>query len=376
MQTKKILSGILLGSALVLGSCSSREAAPEESAGKQNTMLSADQKKLASIQTGSVENRILSKMVACTGEIEVPPQGMASVTAPLGGYIVETTMVPGTYVKKGMLLARLSNPEYIVMQQSYLETSSQLKFAEQDFERQKMLQEQNATAVKKLQESESQFTVLKARLSGLKAQLKLIGIDFENLEKGSIQSVVTLRSPITGYVTSVNNHPGEFVEPREAIFEIVNMDHLHLHLNVFEQDISEVSKGMEIRFRPTGSNGNQFLGKVLLVSPKRNEEVRSFDVHGHIETGEDQLKPGMYVEAEILVSADSVPAVPGNALVYKGEKPFVLIEENGGYVLHAVETGIKMDEWVEIRNDETLKGKKIVTQGASRIYTAIRREEK
>jgi cobalt-zinc-cadmium efflux system membrane fusion protein len=375
MKTNKILYGICLGSALVLGSCSSKEEAPDDSSVKQNTVLSVDQKKLAGVRTGSLEYKLLSKVIACTGEIEVPPQGMASVTAPMGGYIVETVMVPGNYVKKGALLAKLSNPEYIVLQQSYLETSGQLKFAEQDFLRQKQLEEQNATAVRKLQESESAYTVLKARLAGLKAQLKLIGIDMEDLEEGSIQSVVTLRSPLAGYVTTVNHHPGEFVEPREPIFEIINMDHMHLHLNVFEQDISDVDKNMEIRFRPTGSKSNQYLGKVLLVSPKRNEEVRSFDVHGHIETGEDRLKPGMYVEAEILVSADSVQALPEDALVYRGENPFVLIEDNGGYAVRAVETGIKMDGWVEIRNGETLSGKKIVTQGASRIHTAMRREE-
>lgn len=374
MRTKnRTLYKLLLGAALVLSGCSSKEASPDGAAQRENT-LTSDQKRLASVQVGYIEYKAISKVIACTGEIEVPPQGMASVTAPLGGYIVETKMVPGTSVRKGQLLATLSNPEYIVLQQSYLETSGQLKFAEQDFQRQKMLQEQNATAAKKLQESESSYSVLKARLSGLKAQLILIGIDMKKLENGAIQSVVVLRAPMTGYVTAVNHHPGEFVEPREAIFEIVNMGDLHLHLNVFEPDISDVNIGMDIRFRPTGSVGEQYHGRVLLVSPKRNEEGRSFDVHGHIETGEEQLKPGMYVEAEILVSSDSLPALRENALVYSGNKAYVLTEDAGKYNVHEVETGVKMDDWVEIRNAEALRGKRIVTEGASRLFTALRRE--
>jgi cobalt-zinc-cadmium efflux system membrane fusion protein len=299
---------------------------------------------------------------------------MASVTAPLGGYLTETLMVPGIYVKKGQLLARLSNPEYISLQQSYLETSGELKFAEQDYRRQKMLQEQNATAEKKMQESESAFTVLKARLAGLKAQLQLIGIDMPSLEKGNIQSVVILRAPMSGYVTAVNHHPGAFVEPREAIFEIVNMSDLHLHLNVFEQDISGIRHGQTIRFRPTGATGDVFYGEVSLVSPKRDMEARSFDVHGHIETGEENLKPGMYVEAEILISADSVSALPQGALVYQENQAFVLTESNGEYAIQSVETGVKMDEWVEIKNSHELENKRIVTRGASRMFAALRRE--
>src|SRR5687768_12995048 len=232
MKTNNRFAIVMLASALAFSSCSSKEEKERSSIADATPAYDQGQKKLANIQTGRLEYRVISSVVSCTGEIEVPPQGMASVTAPLGGYIVETTMVPGRQVKKGALLAKLSNPEYIVLQQSYLETSGSLKFAEQDYERQRTLEEQNATAVKKFQESESAFAVLKARLAGLRAQLKLIGVDLTSLEKGNIQSVVLLRAPMHGYVTEVNHHPGEFVEPREVIFEIVNMDELHLHLNI------------------------------------------------------------------------------------------------------------------------------------------------
>lgn len=339
------------------------------------TAFNPEQEKLADVKTGKLERRLVSSVVACTGDIEVPPQGMASVSATLGGYLVATGMIPGTHVKKGSVLATLSNPEYISLQQSYLETSGQLKYATQEYSRQKLLTEQDATAVKKLQESESSFTVLKARLAGLKEQLKMIGIDLSELERGNIQPVVYLKSPIDGYVTAVNHHPGQFVEAREAIFEIVNTNDLHLHLNVFEQDIARVAKGQVIRFRPPGSDA-RYLGEVFLISPKRDDAIRSFGVHGHIRTGEHSLKPGMYVEAEILVTADSVPALPESAFVYSNDKPFVVIEEEGKYSLQEVETGEKLNGWVAIVNHEVLRDKAIVTEGASRVYSAMRRASK
>jgi cobalt-zinc-cadmium efflux system membrane fusion protein len=298
---------------------------------------------------------------------------MASVTAPLGGFIVETGIVPGTRVKQGSLLAKLSNPEYITLQQSYLETASQLRFAEQDYQRQKTLEEQNATALKKLQESETSFTVLKARLAGIREQLRMIGINFRDLENGVIQSVVNLRAPLGGYVTKVNHHPGQFVEARDVIFEIVDLSDLHLHLNVFEQDIAGVHKGQSVRFRPSAGTPAVYRGEISLISPQRDEDARTFDVHGHIEEADDRLKPGMYVEAEILVSDDSVYALPEGALVFNGNETFVVTEEDGDYAMRPVEPGAKLDGWVEITNAETLRGKMIVTEGASRVFAALSR---
>lgn len=358
---------------ILLAACSAGQEETSDTGGMDTVSLTAEQRQLASLKTGQMEYRVVSSVVSCTGEIEVPPQGMASVTAPLGGYIADTDIVPGAYVKKGALLAKLSNPEYIVLQQSYLETLGQLKFAEQDYARQKALVDQHAAAVKKFQESESTYNVLKARLAGLQGQLKMIGVDIRKLEGGTIQQEVSLRAPLTGYVTEVNHHQGQFVEPREVIFHIVDLRDLHLHLNVFEKDIANVAQGQVIRFRPAGGNEDTYRGKVSLVSPKRGEVLRTFDIHGHIDGEHARLKPGMYVEAEIQVSDDSVYAVREEAIVASGNTSYVLTEDQGNYEIVPVDTGARMDGWVEIKNAEALRTKKIVTEGASRLFTALRR---
>lgn len=362
---------IILIAATALAGCDLKKELEESTEGASPATITPQQKQFAGVKTARLDYKVISSVVSCTGEVEVPPQGMASVTAPLGGYIVQTGMVPGAKVRKGSLLATLSNPEYIQLQQLYLETAGQLTFAEQDYNRQKLLQEQNATAVKKFQESESSYKVLKARLAGLREQLKLIGINMKSLEKGNIQSIISLRSPIDGFVTAVNHHPGQFVEPREVIFEVVDMHDLHLHLNVFEQDVTSLKEGQAIRFRPAGATEYTHAGTVSLVSPKKNEAERTFDVHAHIHE-DGRLKPGMYVEAQVLLNDDSVYAVPVQALVYNENKPLVLTEAQGSYAEHPVTLGAKMDGWVEIRNYEALKDKQIVIEGATRVFTALR----
>ena len=114
MRTKKTIKVLLSAAVVILAACNSgtEEAATSRSAERDG--ITGVQKELAGIETGMLERRLISTVVSCTGEIEVPPQGMASVTAPLGGYILKTSMVPGAFVRKGALLATLSNPEYII----------------------------------------------------------------------------------------------------------------------------------------------------------------------------------------------------------------------------------------------------------------------
>ena len=357
--------------AIVAGCSGSNDKAEDISATDQASLeLLPQQMAMAEVRTGPIEYRMISGVVSATGELDVPPEGRASLSAPSGGFIVENTLLPGMHVTKGQRLARLTNPDYVALQQEYLETSSELQYAEQDYFRQRTLEEQNATAMKKLQQSESTYNMLKGRLAGLKARLEMTGVDIKALEAGTLQPAISIRAPISGYIAKANFAQGAFVEAKETIFEIVNMEELHVELNVFEQDIAKVAKGQPIRIRAIGSDAS-YSGTVSLISPERNAEQRTFTVHGHIDGRGEELKAGMFVEAGILVDADSVPALPEEAIVYQDMNPFVLVGRGGSFVLQPVQTGGKMDGWIEIRDPGALMGERIVTQGAARVLAAV-----
>lgn len=361
--------------AIVAGCSGSSDEAPGiEAKDEVPFELHPQQVAMAEVKTGHIEYRMISGVVAATGELEVPPEGRASLSAPSGGFIVENTLLPGMQVTKGQRLARLTNPDYVTLQQEYLETWSELQYAEKDFFRQRTLEAQNATALKKLQQSESTYNVLKGRLAGLKARLEMTGVDITALEAGTLQPAIGIRAPISGHIASARFAQGAFVEAKETIFEIVNMDELHVELNVFEQDIAKVAKGQPIRIRAVGSE-TSYSGIVMLISPERNAQQRTFTVHGHIAGRGDELRAGMFVEADILVDADSLPALPEEALVYQDTKPFVLVGRGGSFVLQPVQTGGKMDGWVEIRDPGRLMTASIVIQGAARVFAAMKRRE-
>ena len=95
------ISIIILGLIISLYSCNNGEAnlliaATEAEVLPEDIVeLRDDQIKLADIETGSVEMRSVGNTLKVNGIISVAPQNQATVCMPLGGFIKNTTLLPG-----------------------------------------------------------------------------------------------------------------------------------------------------------------------------------------------------------------------------------------------------------------------------------------
>ncbi len=98
---------------------------------------------------------------------------------------------------------------------------------------------------KNLQQVTVEYKNLLALVRSLEQKLNLIGIDPESLNETNISSTVNLRSPISGYLKSVNINIGKYVEPSDVLFEILNSDKLFLELTLFEKDADKAVRGSE-----------------------------------------------------------------------------------------------------------------------------------
>ena len=82
------------------------------------------------------------------------------------------------------------------------------------------------------QRSTADYKSMKARVNALKEKLALIGINVKQLKESErISRIITIYSPIDGYVSEVNVNIGKYVNPADVMFEIVNTEHLHVELN-------------------------------------------------------------------------------------------------------------------------------------------------
>ncbi len=222
---------VLFFFSLAVFSCSSpsrKETSSAPIAKKSNeVVLSDEQFKSIKIQLGSVESRSLSGSIKANGMLDVPPQNLVSISAPLGGFVKSTEFLQGMHVKKGQVVVVLEHPDYIQLQQDYLDNRNQLEYLEQEYNRQLDLSKENVNALKTLQQSKSAYQSTKARVEGLKAKLKLVNINPADIESGEIKSSVNVISPIAGFISQVNVNIGMHVNPTDIMFRIVDTDHVH-----------------------------------------------------------------------------------------------------------------------------------------------------
>lgn len=327
--------------------------------------ITGAQRKTIGLQTGTVANRELSGTIKVNGLLDVPPQQMLSISMPIGGILRHTALLEGYWVKKGQVIAQMEHPDYIQLQQDYLETKAQLVFSEQEYERQKELSAENVTAKKTFQKTEAEHKTLKIRLEALKQKLLLMNIQVARLENGAILRTIPVVAPISGYVTKVNANIGKYVSPNEPLFEIVDTEHLHAELTVFEKDIPRLKIGRKVRFML--SNETKERTATVHLIGREIDKDRTIRVHCHLDQEDKEMLPGTYLKAWVETGAAEVPSLPDEAIVMDAGREYVFITtgEDRHYRKVPVKTGVKQGGHTEVILPDTIPDSALfVTRGA------------
>ena len=323
-------------SVIALFSCGNKEGmpatgsvenhdAPDE---KNAVALTNAQFKNAGIELGKVEQKQISGTIKVNGTLDVPPQQLVTISVPIGGFLKNTSLLEGSRVRKGQVIATIENLDFIQIQQDYLEARGQLEQAKADYDRQQQLAKENINSQKTLQQSKTHFSTWQARANGLREKLKVIHVDIAAVENGNFKSSINLYAPIDGYVTEVNSNIGKFMSPSDVLFEIVDTEHLHAELIVFEKDVPKLKIGQRVRFT-LANETKERTATVYLIGRAISDE-RTIQIHCHIDKEDKEFLPGMYLSALVETGGALVPALPNEAIVdYQGKKYIFVVSERG-----------------------------------------------
>ena len=289
--------------------------------------LENKQLEVMNIEIGTIEQISLGAKLKVNGQLELPPQNMASVSALIGGRVQSVEVIEGDKVRKGQVIARLSNPEFIKMQQEYLSAKSNISFLENDYLRKKELLKDGITSSKSFQQSEAAYLQGKSDVNGSKATLQLMGVSVSSLEKGQIVSAIPIIAPISGYIQNVEINIGKFVLPEQEMFEIVDNEFLHIGLKVFEKDIDQVKVGHKVTFALTTRPDKIYQAEIFAVGKAFDMQTRAVKVHAKIIGNHEGLLTGMFVDARVIVAAKKVDALPNEAFVTEKGLDYIFIQK-------------------------------------------------
>jgi Cu(I)/Ag(I) efflux system membrane fusion protein len=304
-----------------------------EETAPSSVTLTSEAVKTAGIQTAEAGIRPVIRTIHAAGEINFNPKRLAHVTARTAGRIEQLLVYPGERVQKGQLLLSLYSQDFLILQAELLQASERFK---------------------RLQNDQAEQSAAKGLLVSARSRLRLFDIldaEIDEIEKtGSIKTLLPVRAPLGGNIRESAVTAGDYVELGASLFKIADLSTVWVDIHIFEKDLARVRTGCEAVIRVGAYPGREFKGRLFQVGNVVDEKTRT--VEGRIEllNPEGQLKPGMYIDADILSSVEANSLfVPGAAVQdYQNKKVVFVRTGENAFALRQIETGISLDGFVEI----------------------------
>lgn len=310
------------------------------------------------VKTVSVQEEVLNQIIKVSGTLEADEEAHISSKAP--GRIENILVKMGDRVSKDELLVQLEKKE-IEVQRSIANADLELiqaKVQEDQFQRQKKLFEKNVISESEFRKIESDYKQATAAKEKAKSLVDLTEQQLEN---------TMLKSPIDGVVAQIRGNKGEIINAGQPLAYIVSMDPIILSTEVTSENVRFVKVDQKVSFQIRAYPQKKFEGFIKNISPVVDPLSRSLKVEILIPNKNQELRAGMFAEAEIYIEgATSKIVLPKAALLYKEGKPYVFIVENGKAQMAMLTTGEEENEKIQILTGLS-SGKLVVVSGQHKL---------
>jgi multidrug efflux pump subunit AcrA (membrane-fusion protein) len=157
-------------------------------------------------------------------------------------------------------------------------------------------------------------------------------------------------APLSGILSTLNIKKGDLIDSNQIIGTIItNQKIAKISLN--EIDSAKVKVGQNAILTFDALPDLKVKGKVIEISPVGKEEqgVVSYDVKISLEEENKEIKPGMSVDAEIIVDRkENVLLVPNSAIKSDRMGKYVEVVKDNKIKKRYIQTGISNDEFTEV----------------------------
>lgn len=318
-------------------------AAHEEESGSIAT-LTQEQIETVGVKWAPIERKELTATIRANGMLSVPNNNKANATSLYGGVVKSLNVQIGDYVRKGQVIASITNPQFIQLQEEYLTVGSRIVLAEQELQRQKTLNQGNAGAGKNLENATTELNTLRTRRASLQQQLTLMGINPSSVSNANLKSALVVASPLSGTVSNVFAKIGSYVDVSSPVIEVVDNSSLHLDLQVFEKDLPQVKVGQTIHFTLTNNPTTEYDATVFSIGSSFENDSKTIAVHCKVNGNKQGLIDGMNITGIVSLNNVMTPAVPNDAIVAADGKYYVFLQTNKEGEKHEEEKGHIHDE--------------------------------
>ncbi|MEO6758509.1 MAG: efflux RND transporter periplasmic adaptor subunit [Saprospiraceae bacterium] len=239
----------------------------------------------------------------------VAVQGV-TVSTDQPGIVAKINFESGQSVKQGDLLVQIDTSQEEAQARS---ADAQMRLAQANLQRQENLLKSRVSSQSDYDSARAQFDEATARVQEMKASI----------------DKKTIRAPFTGVLGIRMVNLGQYLESGAKVAPLQALDPIYVNFWMPQQSLGKINVGQGVAVTADGLPGKTFSGKINAIDSVVDEATRNVRVQATFTNTEGQLRPGMYVNAEVaLADKNKYVILPATAIQYAPYGDTVYIVED------------------------------------------------
>jgi RND family efflux transporter MFP subunit len=288
-----------------------------ESMAPGSVLLDAATQQKIGVTYATVRRARLERTIRTVGLIQMDEEKISRVHVKVAGWIENVYLnYVGKLIKKGQPLFTLYSPDLVSTEQEYLIARKGQQYL-----------------------AKTPYTDISSDANSLlnatRDRLRLWDISdaqIHDLEtSGKAQRVMTLYSPINGFVMTRNAYEQSYVTPETDLYDIADLSTIWVYVDIFEYEAPFVHVGQTAQMQLSYFPGRTYRGKVTYIYPTLDPKTRTIKVRLEFPNPGYELKPDMYADVQLNVDYGTQTLVPSEAVLNSGTRQVVFIAKGDGY---------------------------------------------
>lgn len=314
------------------------------------------------VKIARIEKRDLTAQVYGNGTVEA--KVVVGVSSKITGRIIELYADQGDQVKRGQLLAKLENDDFVqqqhqseagvnrsaanlnVEQATLQKAKANLVLAEKNAQRYKVLAEKNLVSKLEAEQYENTYHVAKEEVARSSAALESAKMEQSANRAGlgfarSKVADTLIYAPQDGVIITRDLENGATVTPGMSIFTMADPRTVWVKANVDESLLKGVSLGKMANITLRSAANEQFPGQIARMGHQSDRVTEELEVDVAFNEPLKNFRLGEQADVYIIAGTKKdVPAIPANAIVSKEKKRGVWVVTNGKLLFKPITAGI------------------------------------
>src|SRR5262245_16203437 len=232
----------------------------------------------------------------------------AVVSTELAGVVSEISFENGAEAKKGDVLMKLDTSQEEALLRS-AEADAQL--ARTDLERSRDLAMKKVVSSAEFDSAQSKFTRMNAVVDQMRS----------NIAKKSVIA------PFDGQLGIRQVNVGQMINAGQQVVALTSLDSVYVDFALPEQNLSKLTKDLEVQVRVDAIPGREFKGKLTAINSMLDSVTRNVPLQATLENPDHALRPGMFAKVDVMLpETKKTIVIPGSAVSYApfGDSVYVI----------------------------------------------------